>query len=138
MHRWFLIVMIALLPLRGWAGEAMAGEMIARQVAAVQDVAVATMDFQPIPERVAGDIGHRAPGEAATPMADCHGAAVPPAASAHDGCGACSACQACQSAAFVMPSVRVTMGSAARLAPPVAPARFASAEPTRGFKPPIS
>ena len=41
MHRWLLLIMIALLPLRGWVGDAMAGDMIEQRLAvAVQTAEV--------------------------------------------------------------------------------------------------
>jgi len=118
MRRLFIALMIVLLPVRGWLGDAMAMEMTQHALHA---------------------------GTAATAMApDCHGAAAqspdetsPPAAS-HDGCGTCTACQVCHTVALA----DVLLARPARGAPHVlapAPATgFISAEPARGFKPPIS
>ncbi len=56
----------------------------------------------------------------------------------HQGCGTCTACQVCHTVALGgMPLVDIV--HSAPQAPPAAhAARFASAEPAQGLKPPIS
>lgn len=39
MHRWVLVLMLVLLPLRGWAGDAMAGRMLAQEAAGSHEMA---------------------------------------------------------------------------------------------------
>jgi hypothetical protein len=118
-HR-LLILMVILLSLRGWVGEAMAGQMLAMEVAAAQ----ATM--QPAHEQVA--------------MPDCHMAleAASPG-DANDGmvCGSCLTCQACSLNALPVAAIPAA-GRMVHALPPPVQARFASAQPVPGFKPPIS
>lgn len=125
MSRWFVVLMIALLPLRGWVGEAMAGQMIAQQLAAVAQATTPADDA------------------ATGAHTDCHGqvtADAPPAAEASSSmdCGSCTSCQVCHSVAMAAPALT----AAAPLQPhPALPAygrQFASAERSPGFKPPIS
>ena len=113
MRAFVIALMIALLPLRGWAGDAMAEHMALPQAAA----------------------------PAATSHAHCAmhdaGAEMTPAqddAAAHDGC---SLCQACHTLAL-----EACISSATPLTPPfllprVAASDFASAERALSVKPPI-
>ena len=116
MRLWLLILMIALLPLRGWAAGALAGEMMMHRVAVV----------------------------AASPDHDCTGHAQRPAEisdSAHPDAPSSSACASCQvfssaALAFVSAVPGLTFFQPPR--PLQAEARFASADRAPGFKPPIS
>lgn len=131
MRRWFLLIMIALLPIRGWVGDVMAADMVTQQIAAVQQVPT---QAQPAP-----------PADSADPHADCHGkaAATSPAlpaagdAAATD-CGNCTSCQVCHTVAMAATSGAGPLSPVPHAAPPVRGTHFASAEPARGFKPPIS
>ena len=125
MRRLFIALMIVLLPVRGWLGDAMAMEMTQHALhAGTAATAMAAHD------------AHGA-------VPDCHGAAAEspaeaPAAASHDGCGTCTACQVCHTVALadVFPS-QPARGAPHVLVP--APATgFISAEPAPGFKPPIS
>lgn len=127
MRRWFVLVLIALLPLRGWVGEAMAGEMLAQHLAAPKIVASGQASM--------GADGHQ----------DCMGHALPsdaghPAASPQPGsdCPTCAQCQACSSVALALPPALSLPPVAPSVVPGEAPAHFASAEAARGLKPPIS
>lgn len=130
MRTWFVVVMIALLPLRAWVGEAMAGEMTSRHVA----VAAATPAVQ-----------------AATPGAhDCmgHGQATPlsteapvdtTAALTLDGdCPTCASCQACSAVALAFAEATPGATPFGSALPATRELRFASAEPMPAVKPPIS
>ncbi len=126
MYRWLLLLMIALLPLRGWVGEVMAAEMSARQVQANRTVAIVSQVQAPL-HRAAHDdcIEH-----ASDPRAG-------PAAASSD-CPTCAMCQACSAMAHAS---FVASGGASALGqqrPASVEARFASADGARGLKPPIS
>ena len=116
MRRWLLLLIVLLLPLRGWMGEAMAAEMRAQHHA--QPPAA-------VSQSAAGDCaGHH------------DQAADPQAADTHD--AACAACQACSTLAlaFGQPAVPAAPYGAAPLVPMAV--AFASAEPGSTDKPPIS
>ncbi len=129
MRIFFLALMIALLPLRGWVGDVMAVERLgpppATQAAHTQ----------------AGSVGHaHAAADCAhlsSPSSAAHTDASLAEASAGD-CAGCTTCQICHSVA--LGAVPSTAGTAVlpTLAPCASPSRYASAEPAPGFKPPIS
>lgn len=134
MRTLLLALMIALLPIRGWLGDAMAIEMVRQSLpAAAASVTAASssdiVDAHCHEAMGAGDSMDMA--DHATTHDGGHGAD-------HQGCGTCTACQACHTVALGgMPRVDIVHG--APQAPPVAhAARFASAEPAPGLKPPIS
>jgi hypothetical protein len=116
MRVFVLALAILLLPLRGWLGDAMALQMVPQHQAPTTTETVHQ-----------GHAGH----------ADAEGhealAAAPP-----DCQTTCTHCQLCHSVAMtVWPAVPL-LGEAPRHAPAFEPVAFASAEPARGFKPPIS
>lgn len=132
MRRWFLLIMIVLLPIRGWVGDVMAAEMVTQRITAVAQMPVQAQ--QPAP---AGADSH----------ADCHGKAAadnPASQPAGDSntaaadCGNCTSCQVCHSVAMVMAPGVAAVAPAHSAAPTLRGTHFASAEPARGFKPPIS
>ena len=114
MRHWFLVLMIALLPLRGWVGDAMAVEMLT----------------QPAHAAMATD-GHGADhGQCAC---DEH------AASAEDGGDhQHSACDVCNVPALAMALPALQAAPEVHRALARAAERFASSEAQRGIKPPIS
>ena len=122
--------MIALLPLRGWAGEVMATRMAAFEVS--QSGHLAAVDNPTARVK-----------PAAAAMPDCHGHAQSDMhggtdVSAEDSANSCSACQACHTVALsLQPSLVVVMysSSAQVLAAAI---NFTSASPALGQKPPIS
>ena len=114
-HRWLLLLMIVLLPLRGWSG---ALATPAPQLhGAAQHRTLAAMDCA----QHAPSAGH-------------HDDAV------QDGEPAGTACAACPLLLPAVPALAITSACASFQPPrPAAPpARFASAEGERRFKPPIS
>jgi len=125
MRRWLLILMVALLPLRGWVGDAMAAQMLGQQLAAIESVAESAHR-----ERATGHFDSK---DAAH---DCHSAA-PVADPAEGSCASCVQCQVCS--ALVLPS-RVGPGAAveARGLPATEGVHFASAPRAPVFKPPIA
>jgi hypothetical protein len=129
MHRWLLVLLVALLPLRGWVGDAMAGQMLQQQLAAAVAAVPAGQGHHPGANAHADCMGHQAPAADAgvaldgSPTADCP---------------TCASCQACSSVALA--SVAPAPMAARFSQPP--PASFdrahASAERASAFKPPIS
>lgn len=135
MHRWLFLLLIALLPLRGWVADSMAGDMLQAHLGSAAATATATGHHAG-----AGDcMDHGAPVPAAQPAehgAMPHGDAQPQAA---DGdCPTCATCQACSSVAL---GATVHLPGATRLSqaiPPTAELAYFSAEPATVLKPPIS
>jgi hypothetical protein len=120
MRVWLFLLLIALVPLRTWAGDAMAIQMAAH----------ASMDVT---------VGEHAPVAA---HANCHDTpAESDAASASpapDHCGTCASCQACFTVAIATPPLQIG-GQAPPHHPPLAAhAQFTSAILALGHKPPIS
>ena len=132
MRRWFILIMIALLPIRGWVGDAMAADMVTQRIAALAQVSVTAQK----PADTAAD-----------PHADCHGKAAAHSPAAEAGteaaipvtdCGSCTSCQVCHSVGMATGASATPLVTAPHAAPPLRGTHFASAEPARGFKPPIS
>lgn len=113
MRRFIFILMIALLPLRGWMGEAMATEMATINFIAIQAMNTpANVDFS-----------------AEKGMSDCdmHKSAKP----------SCTHCQACHATGLVS-TVQITSFDKVHYAQPLAQAsQFVSANLTLTKKPPI-
>ena len=120
-----MVIMIALLPLRGWAGNVMAVDMAGKQVAAAQIAAVS-----------GAEISSSAAMPADCPMlTQAAGTDDPVEAGAHCSCDTCDLCLA-------LASVKDTNLAAATFTPHTAPqaasAGFSSADRAHGLKPPIS
>lgn len=150
MRHWFLIVMIALLPVRGWALGTMTGQM-----PPVHAAVTATSIAQGTPAQAAGGgsskAGHHKP---AVMMADCeqHAGASGQAASSHAqaedsatdstgataDCHSCTSCQICHTVAATAAADLPALTFSSHALPSLAGARFASAQPAPGLKPPIS
>ncbi|PZO12555.1 MAG: hypothetical protein DCF26_18760 [Burkholderiales bacterium] len=114
MRHWFLVLMIALLPLRGWVGDAMAVEMLTQPAHAGM-----AMDEQ--------GTGH---GNCAC---DEHAAAT-----ADSGDHQHSACDVCNVPALAMALPAIQTPPTAHGQRVVPAERFASSEAQQGVKPPIS
>lgn len=143
-----LVLMIALLPLRGWMGDAMATDMAASQGRAHQ-IAAKTMASH---AHSAGESDHfhhemtapettQAGAQPDTPSAsasnpDCLDHAAD--ASAHGQCGSCPACQACHTVALSSAGLTPRPVFHPFTLPASAAAQFASAEAALSQKPPIS
>ncbi len=120
MRHWFLVLMIALLPLRGWVGDAMAVEMLAQP-------AHATLAMH----------GHGADHADEHAMSDAH-CACDEHVSASSVDHQHSACDVCNLPALAMAVLDLQPRSTVH-SPLAQPAeRFASSEAHRGVKPPIS
>lgn len=147
--------MIALLPLRGWVGDAMAGQMLQQQMAAINSEAsridstrgnggfdastmapaaspmATSLNMQASAPHGAECEGHRG---ATAAMAD----GMDPADMAASDCATCPSCQVCHGFVLVMPLPTTALTAHQQAAPTVHGEKFASAEAVRGFKPPIS
>jgi hypothetical protein len=120
MHRWLLVLMIALLPLRGWVGDAMAGEMLRHHVAA------AAVQAEQAP--AADCMGHHG---VAAPAAAGHTASV-------DGDGpTCASCQVCSAVALAFTAPAQVSGYS-QPRPQTLERAHRNADRAQAFKPPIS
>ena len=158
-----LIVMIALLPLRGWAGIVMATEMASGAISRAHHQSTSAIDSGASDTRIHWDKAnfqgqkttfetveiafepkHSAnPAMAAIP--DCPGHVKADAsdqaqtdASGSGHCESCSACQACHSVAMSSTAPVLPAAFAPRALPRPADAHFASATSALSQKPPIS
>ena len=132
MRRWLLLLMVLLLPLRGWVGEAMAGQMLQQHVKAVASVAI------PAPAAHAHGHGHGHDCDQPVQAVAVADAPQDEAAAAPAGtdCPTCASCQACSSVAL-SPPVWAPAGASFSQPPPQAlPLRYASADTALAFKPP--
>ena len=139
MRRLLLILMIALLPLRGWAGDAMATGMAAGQVAQIQQRHIATESIatQAHAESVTAHFDHEtAISDAVRTVADCEGHGAEDTDPSH--CDTCSACQACHTVALAHAAPTVLPTFQAFALPHSAADQFASADAALRQKPPIS
>ncbi|MEO5795280.1 MAG: DUF2946 family protein [Rhodoferax sp.] len=132
MRRFFLILMIALLPLRGWVGEAMAMEMLAQQSNAIQNIASSAEDtsasshfYVEMQADHAPCPGHAESAEHATDGSTSH-------------CGTCPLCQMCHTVAAPAPWALPSPLWLGHAQPATGHARFASAPAAFALKPPIS
>lgn len=145
MHRPLFILLITLLLLRGWVGDAMATGMAAGQ-----------LEHRPIAtERMAGHAdaagvedhaGHLMAPQEAMPAGhsmagapDCAGQAPDQHAQGSGGhCDSCAACQACHTVALSLLALPTTSLAVLPALPHSSAAQFASAVAALGQKPPIS
>ena len=121
MRRWLLLVLVLLLPLRGWVGDAMAGQMLQQQAPVQIHEQAAAQDM--VHDH---DCDHHGTDEAQ---------AQDPQRPSGD-CPKCPSCQACSSVALWTPSLTLALGRCRHSAPEAAQAACTSAEPALAFKPP--
>ncbi len=126
MRHWILALMIVLLPIRSWAGDAMAVAMLGTPAHSMEMVAAAA------PSDHAEHTAQAA--SAGLPHGDMHDKAAPSTGGEHTH----KSCEVCNGPAmpFAVPSLPSPMPAPGMLATPAE--RFASAEPQQGIKPPIS
>jgi hypothetical protein len=129
MRRLVLILMLVLLPLRGWVGEAMAMDMLAQSTIAIQ--------------KIAAPAHHTSAGSTldAEVQAPCHGGNPETAETTDPGtspCGTCPLCQMCHTVAAPAPFTALPTAWLPHAQPTTGPARFASASAAFALKPPIS
>ena len=141
MRHFLLILMIALLPLRGWMGDVMAVEMTQQAIspASITTYSVANNDHS-MP-----GMDHfytpASPAQAEHPCPD-HAAASPGDGSRVDmqattDCSTCTSCQVCHAVAVVMTAPAPATLAMAATAPLTTGSAFTSVVAARGFKPPI-
>ncbi|MDM7941964.1 MAG: hypothetical protein QUV35_04980 [Hydrogenophaga sp.] len=117
MRHWFLVLMIALLPLRGWVGDAMAMDMLG---APAHNMAA-----------LSADSGHPCPDHTV-------GATTDHAAQDSHGEHSHAACDVCNGPALAMATTPLQVLPPAHSVRARPAEHFASSEARRGVKPPIS
>jgi mono/diheme cytochrome c family protein len=120
MRRFIFILMIALLPLRGWMGEAMATEMAAMNIAATQAVKTMATMQSPVENSIAD--------------CDMHTTQVPESTTTKT---SCTHCQACHAAGLVPTVQTISFDKVLGAQPLTQVNQFASANLALGQKPPI-
>ena len=130
MRHLLLVLMIALLPVRGWAVDVMALSMAARQLNAIENVTA-----EAINTRATGQ--SESENQAAMPT-DC-----PMQVQAADKAGAgvchgCNTCLLCMAVVTGYPTIRVGAAPLPQGTQTIGSISFTSAERAPGFKPPIS
>ena len=154
MRRFMLALMILLLPLRGWMGDAMGTEMGARHMAGPLGntfVAMKTIATYAHETAATGHFHHDMAAPQATEPSrsvraahDCTGHGAQEVSRANDAdasadsCGTCQACQACHTVALSQRPMGMTAVFSPLMLPTLPAARFASADAALGQKPPIS
>lgn len=120
MRVWLLLVLIALVPLRTWAGDVMAIQMSAH----TNITSAAAME---------------APAAA---HANCHEMQaepeIAPTSTAQGHCATCASCQACFTVGLATPPLQIAEQALPHHLPLAAIAQFTSAVLALGHKPPIS
>jgi hypothetical protein len=117
-----ILLLLALVPLRAWAADAMAIQMAGQTHATTQ-----------APTSAETAAAHAKCHEAQTPSA-----AAPETSTSPDTCTACAACQACFTVALIVPALDSAAQALAHGLPQSAVAQFTSATIALGQKPPIS
>lgn len=149
MRHLLLALMIVLLPLRGWMGDAMATGMATGTVAATSQHRQAATEMVAGHAHAMGSADHfehqTASQEPVQALHDCAGHASDQsshAADSHDNrdghCDSCQACQACHTVALSRTAVILETAFSDPGLPHAAAAQFTSAQAALGQKPPIS
>jgi hypothetical protein len=141
MRRIFLILMIALLPLRSWAGDIMAMEMTMQHVIAINFIAISpdnTGASGLFYAHKAASTGAECPGHTAMGFAPAPAAADPAYTPSDGHCSTCGVCQICHTVALAQATVWLAPAFIAPTLVPIGGTRFTSALPALGLKPPIS
>lgn len=137
MRRLLFIFLIALLPLRGWVGDAMAIGMAAQQVRVASISASVKHAHAPL-ELVHSHQAVSTDTDGAH-VDECHVAADDANShSKHSHCESCALCQACHSVAISLAAPNALVQLDPALPPQTIVAHFASADAALGQKPPIS
>lgn len=137
----FLALLIVLLPLRGWVGDAMAMEMMLAgtdhkphaTAAAAAGEERATLDSDPGTRTM-----HREPSGCPDHFSPNSGLSDDQHLAGNDHCDTCTACQICHSVALAPLPLQLVPARLAVIQPKMAAGHYASAERAPGFKPPIS
>jgi hypothetical protein len=138
MRHLLFAVLIALLPLRGWVGDAMATQMAAGQIQHQQQTQTASQAGHAHETVDAAHTGHHED-TAAQALHDCADQTADGNSHSADGhCETCAACQACHTVALApaAPSLMPRFSASTLSHPGADP--FASADAALRQKPPIS
>ena len=130
MRHLLLVLMIALLPVRGWAVDMMALSMATRQLNAIENVTA-----EAINPRATGQFESEK--QAGMP-ADCPMQVQTTGDAGTAGCHSCNTCQLCMAVVTGYPMTPVAATSLPQATPVIDSISFSSAERAPGFKPPIS
>jgi hypothetical protein len=125
-RHWLLVFLVLLIPLRGWVGEAMAGQML-EQVMAAHEAHAEEASHAHMHMHLADDCDEHA--ASASPS-------EPSPAGAHADCGTCAACQACSSVALSTALPPPLAATVTQPRPESVQRTYASAEPLPARKPP--
>jgi hypothetical protein len=131
-RRFFFILMIVLLPLRGWVGDAMAMQMVLPGGTAHASATVQSHGAEHAHSGVVADHRH------ATHAADCSDHPDRDAAALDAHCQTCTVCQTCHTVAITVPVVVAPGAQAMAALPPLVTDNFISADRGLSLKPPIS
>jgi hypothetical protein len=124
------ILLIALTPLRGWAGDVMSVAMATEQLTMAHESPLGNVKSSPAHPDCMGHSGH---GTTATgDSGDTEGDQLA------GRCPTCSACQVCSSAALALQTRIPLLLAAPHGLPSVGGISYTSADQAPGFKPPIS
>lgn len=142
MRHLLLALMIVLLPLRGWAGDAMATGMATAPLQHQQSAMEVIAGHAHEPGSVshsAHEMASHAPAQALHDCAEQADDQPAQAGNAHDGhCNTCEACQACHTVALSPVTAGLNTSFNAPTQPRAMAAQFTSAPAALGQKPPIS
>ena len=130
MRHLLLVLMIALLPVRGWAVDVMALSMAAGHLNAIENVTAEAIDT-----RATGQFESE---KQATMPADCPMQMQATDSAGTVGCHGCNTCQLCMAVVTGYPMTPVGAASLPQATPAIGSISFSSAERAPGFKPPIS
>lgn len=144
MQRWFLILMLVLLPLRGWSAQLMGVQMGAMQMGAMQMASAQTVT-KPMAAHAdmsAADMPADCPMHLASITSSPTPSPTPPASDAQAAVAdsnhpTCQACQLCMPLALLTSEPLNLGGQHSPLPLPQAQMRFVSAELPQVAKPPI-
>ena len=139
MRTLLFLLMIAILPLRGWVGDAMATEMAVMQVQHQQSPHAQHVHPSGTEAGIDGDEAMQEMASDAGAMHDCEGHASTGEPSANgDHCETCAACQACHTVALAATAPAAGLNFSPIAVPAPERVHFASAEAALRQKPPIS
>ena len=132
MRRWLVLALVLLLTLRGWVGDAMAGQMLPQRAA---EVAVQVVDTGKPAHAHAVGHGH---GHDCDEHAQTSPATGPAQPQASADCSTCASCQMCSSMGLTPPLAVEAPSVFSQPLPQTVQAAYASAERALAFKPPRS
>lgn len=148
MRRWLLVLLVALLPLRSGAGDAMATGMATDAMKPTVAGHMLNPDSIANYQESTGAIGRFSPENSTHPQGDCQEATCCVAAEGgdcpvtalggHTHCQSCASCLACNTVALAVTVTLPDPPAATATVPMAQPLAFDSAIPDRGLKPPIS